>query len=206
MNKYTESDIPFSEKLKNFWFYNKNKVLIIGFFVVATVYSIVFLLMQPKPDYTILLAARCQQSSDMLADMKSYLANYGRDVNGDGKVTIDIIDCCADGADAKAATQFFSKLEMDDTAIYLLDDEKLDYLRKYFSEDGEDAFLRVFDGTDDLSCKDSKFDERYEQTYGTLHFIIRNPEKSNIGKDAENTIQNAIELVNNTVRDKPTAQ
>lgn len=203
MDKYTKVDMPFSKRLENFWFYNKIKVLIIGFFTVATIYSLVVLLTTPKPDYTILLAAQIPSVSRSLEELKTELQSYGEDINGDGKVVVDVYDCCtSENADnSTASVQFFSQLDIDEILIYMLDDTKLKSIRDYYKDEGDSAFLAVFDGEDVISCKDSDFDKKFSETYGTLQFLIRNPENSNIkSEDAKKSVEPSIDFAKNIAK------
>lgn len=204
MQKYTGADIPFSQKVENFWFYNKAKVLIIGFFVIATVYTAVILLSQPKADYTILFAAECEPYSDVLESLRSDLEAYGKDRNGDGKVTVEIIDCCSMGGDATASVQFYSSLEIDESMLYLLDDAKAATVKKYFSDEVE-PFLSAFDGEQALSLKGSDIDKKYNDKYGSLVFMIRNPRNSKFeASDPDSVARDCAEFAENTAQGKKT--
>lgn len=199
MDKYTKVDMPFSKRLENFWFYNKAKVLIIGFFAVATIYSSILLLTTPDPDYTILLAAEIPAAPRSIEELSTELETYGEDINGDGKVVVDVYDCCTskDADNANASVQFYSQLEIDEILIYMLDDTKLITIRDYY--DGKaDSFLTAFDGEDAISCRGSDFDKKFNETYGTLHFLIRNPENSNIkSEDAKRSVEPSIDFAKN---------
>ncbi len=207
MDKYTKVDMPFSKRLENFWFYNKAKVLIIGFFAVATIYSLVVLLTTPNPDYKIMLAADIPSASRSLEELTTELEAYGKDVNGDGKVVVDVYDCCTskDADNATASVQFVTQLDIDEILIYMLDDTKLKYVREYFEDEGESAFLTAFDGKDNISCKGSDFDKKFGETYGTLKILIRNPENSNIkSEDAEKAVDPSITFAENIANSKKT--
>ena len=206
MDKYTKIDMPLSKRLENFWFYNKTKVLIIGFFVVATLYSLILLLTTPDPDYTILLAAEIPAAPRSIEQLTTELEAYGEDVNGDGKVVVDVYDCCTskDADNANASVQFYSQLEIDEILIYMLDDTKLITIRDYYSGK-DDAFLTAFDEKDTISCRGSDFDKNFNETYGTLQFLIRNPEKSNIkSEDAEKIVDASIKFAKNVANSKKT--
>lgn len=203
MEKYTKVDMPFSKRLENFWFYNKYKVLIIGFFAVATIYSLIILLTSPKPDYTILLSAKLPSSSRPVEDFRRELESYGEDQNGDGKVTVEIVDCCvAEGMDISTpSVQFVSQLKIDEIVIYMLDDTKLEYVRDYYEDEGDSAFVSAFDGKDIISCKDSDFGKKFNNSYGELYFLIRNPENANIkSDDIDQTVSSSINFVKNVAQ------
>lgn len=85
----TEKQIK-KEKRENFWYYNKTK-FIVGFCVIAAV----LLAWQPwnttiQPDYRVGLMSKYYWNDDQISELESMLRPYGKDLNGDGVVTVQV--------------------------------------------------------------------------------------------------------------------
>lgn len=79
-----------SDKAKNWWYYNKKKLLaavLAAAFVVVFVCSIIF---KVKPDYTIAIMSEATLDQGIISMMQEQLKAYGRDLNGDGQVIVQI--------------------------------------------------------------------------------------------------------------------
>ena len=78
------------DKLSNFWYHYKWAVIIGAVVAVFLVVLIVQLVTRDDPDYRVLLATE-EMMSDAWADvLGEELAAYGRDIDGDGKVEVDV--------------------------------------------------------------------------------------------------------------------
>lgn len=116
---------------KNWWYYNKVKVLV-GILLAAVVayfvYSVFFTV---KPDYTIAVVNQISLDQSALDIMGDHIADYGEDLNGDGKVIVNVVNysvdtaAAADPSYAQALQAFYVKFAGDmssgDSMIWLHD-------------------------------------------------------------------------------------
>lgn len=88
--KAEQSDKTPHGKWENFWFYHKWHVLIGAAVILVIVWSIVSSMQTVKPDYTVGLLTQTSYPDTVVDDLASGLEKYGKDVNGDGKVVVEI--------------------------------------------------------------------------------------------------------------------
>lgn len=117
--------------MKNFWFYYKKHVLI-GLAVLAVLtYLGIRKAATPSPDYHIALVQAEPCSEEELAALEERFTAAGTDVNGDGKVLVQIHTYFVDlkvGSDSMGTTQANPVAELDAdligkvSGIFLLED------------------------------------------------------------------------------------
>lgn len=78
------------DKFANWWYYNKKILLLVVFLVACAISIAVSIFGQEKPDYNIALANAYAIDENAIAIAEKHIANYGEDLNGDGKVIVDI--------------------------------------------------------------------------------------------------------------------
>lgn len=83
---------PNSPKLKwdNFWFYHKWHVLVAIAIVLLVGFFIHDMISKVNPDYEIGLITQTTYSTDVTDQLEHQLANLGKDLNGDGKVIVQV--------------------------------------------------------------------------------------------------------------------
>lgn len=90
-----ESIVPktFKEKFKNFWFYNRFAIL--GVLFVAVVLTVGIVQCASRIDYDISIVLYISNPIDdgKTERMAEYFEKYCEDVNGDGKVNVEILNC-----------------------------------------------------------------------------------------------------------------
>lgn len=76
--------------LENFWYHHKWKVILGGIFLAIGVFLLVHTLSRTEPDYLICLVS--MQEVDVRANerLEEILEQYGEDLNGDGKVVVEV--------------------------------------------------------------------------------------------------------------------
>ncbi|MEG1426909.1 MAG: hypothetical protein RSC76_04395 [Oscillospiraceae bacterium] len=80
------------DKFKNWWYYNK-KPLFIGILVVGALVSMVLsVVFKVKPDYTIAIMSEAYLDDSGISIVENHLADYGEDLNGDGKVIVTLVN------------------------------------------------------------------------------------------------------------------
>lgn len=76
--------------LENFWYHHKWKVILGGAFLAIGVFLLVHTLSRTDPDYLICLVSMQEVDSNAAERLETILEQYGEDLNGDGKVVVEI--------------------------------------------------------------------------------------------------------------------
>ena len=109
--------------LENFWYHHKVGIMIVSVTLVALTVIIVQTVTRVRPDYTAVLVTENALMSEEVAYLEQVLADYGEDVNGDGKVVVDINNLFLGGkvyANQDANAQALQmQLITGDTLLYL---------------------------------------------------------------------------------------
>ena len=77
-------------KWGNFWFYHKWHVLIGAAVVLVAAWIIVSTVQTVRPDYTVGLLSQTPYPDTVLDSLAQGLEKYGKDLNGDGKVVVQV--------------------------------------------------------------------------------------------------------------------
>ncbi|MBR5524739.1 MAG: hypothetical protein IKU51_05700 [Clostridia bacterium] len=77
----------------NFWYHHKWTFWGVLFGVVVLVVLVVQLVTRDPADYTILLVTKDAYMDEQIRAMEMLMTPYGRDLDGDGKVEVDIQNC-----------------------------------------------------------------------------------------------------------------
>ena len=78
------------EKWENFWYYYKKPFWIIVFIIAAILIVTDPFHPTPKPDYTVGVIGSKYWSDELQTALENALTPYGEDLNGDGKVIVDV--------------------------------------------------------------------------------------------------------------------
>lgn len=196
------------EKTENWWFYHK-KHLIIGILAAALVvyffYSVVF---QPKPDYKIALMNQIALEDSALTILENQIAKYGEDLNGDGKVLVEISNYALTSEDDAYAPQMYQalivKFSVDisegESMIWLHDKAGYDFMTKQVDGafepldagntlEGDDTVIEFTNvpglaKTDFSGYQGIGFDEELlNGVMGMLRVSIREPKNSTIERN-----------------------
>ncbi len=85
--------LSFKEKLKNIWYHDKIAIISVTFIIVAVAFFIAQCVSKPKYDMTVVVFSH-EIAGDVNCDkMAEYLKQYCDDINGDGEVNINVINC-----------------------------------------------------------------------------------------------------------------
>lgn len=141
------------KKWEHFWYYNKWYVIVALFLAVFTAICVSQCNGRTKYDYTAMLFCDYQLSDIQSEAIADSLALYGEDVNGDGKVLVDVINCSYDKhTDYNTRTIKSSKIQAnltnENVLLYITDDHAFDY---YTGALYEDFFVNL-----NLPAKDGK--------------------------------------------------
>lgn len=78
------------EIYKNWWYYHKGMIagiIAVAAFIFYIIYSVVT---KVSPDYQVALLTSVSLPEEVIVQMQDYLEDYGEDLNGDGKVDVQI--------------------------------------------------------------------------------------------------------------------
>ncbi len=128
------------EKWEHFWYYNKWYVIVAAILALFTALCISQCSNRTKYDYTAMLFCDYELSDIQTEDIADSLARFGEDVNGDGKVLVDVINCSYDkNTDYSARTSKTSKIQANltnqEVLLYITDDHAFDYYTGTLFED-----------------------------------------------------------------------
>lgn len=131
--KEMTKNLPFKERLANFWYYKKWWVIaaIAAVIVIAiTVYEIATM---PQYDLIVGYYSETGISDESLEKLKNTLAQYSQDINNDGKITVSITPMQASresetDEQAVVETRLMSELTGGDNMLYICDQAYRDYL------------------------------------------------------------------------------
>ncbi len=76
--------------LENFWYHHKVGVLVGGFILFALIVLIEQTVNRERPDYTVVLVTKQAYLSEEVTYFENVLKTYGKDVNGDGEVIVQM--------------------------------------------------------------------------------------------------------------------
>jgi hypothetical protein len=88
--KAVQADKTPHGKWENFWYYNKWKVIFGLFVAVVVVWSIVSSVTAEQADYTVGLLTEKGYPDSVLDTLCTEMEKYGKDLNGDGKVVVQV--------------------------------------------------------------------------------------------------------------------
>jgi len=119
-----------TEKLKNFWFYNKIKIIAVSIAVIFFAFAVSQCVNRVDYDLKIVLFAYSpvlDQNTDAIAD---YFESICEDVNGDGEVNVSIVNCSYDkkNKDNTKLTKLQTMIVGEPSAmLYITDNDSIHY-------------------------------------------------------------------------------
>lgn len=121
----------FEEKVKNYWYHYKVHTLLILFVAAVLAIGITQCATAPKYDAKIALYTNDYYLTDHTDFLADYFAQYYTDINGDGEVTVQILDCSytTEGTfdsdyTRSQGTKLNSLLTSDENVLLFIVDEK----------------------------------------------------------------------------------
>lgn len=113
-------------KLENFWYYYKVHTMVALAMVVIIAIGVSQCASVEKYDYSVVLYMSKSISEDVTDVIADQLAAYGTDQNGDGKVTVEIINCSYGDDDTARMNQIGklqARLTMAQSILFIVDDD-----------------------------------------------------------------------------------
>lgn len=220
---HPDAEAPMSPKQKrqNWWYYNKFILLLIVLLALVVGSIIYSVASQVDPDYTIGLMTTYSMPETGLQQLEECILPYADDRNGDGKVTVSVLNYVISGDEADyqmleaSLVRFTADATVNTCIIYLHDETSFQLLENNF-----DGFFQYSDGTpmpegatdfenamvpwDEVKAfaeftptmaeNDSWTVENYQTLYSKLRVSLRAAEGSSIEKD-----QKAMEYYEDSV-------
>lgn len=123
----------FKEKLNNFWYHYKIHTILASFLIVVLAVSVTQCARRPKYDLEILYFAYKPAIDAQTLSMGDYFQKFAEDVNGDGEVNINVINCSVNDSN-KDPSRFtmFSKVQAilaseETVSVYVVDQKAMEY-------------------------------------------------------------------------------
>lgn len=88
--------LTFGEKLQNIWFHDKFAIIIIGLLIIAIALLVTQCATKTVYDANIVLFTHTMTGDPNCDKMGEYLKPYCKDINGDGEVNVNVINCSID--------------------------------------------------------------------------------------------------------------
>lgn len=140
-----------AEKSENFWYHYKVHVFLISFVVLFMSIGIWQCAKKPKYDAQIVLRTNCYYTDRQIELVENYLLPYFTDINGDGEVKIQVVDCSynTDGTfDSQYVTGLAQKLQAyvssePSVQLYLFDERTLQMFNDWAK--GYDGFFAEYE-------------------------------------------------------------
>lgn len=128
-----KEEIPQTPKSRweNFWYHHKLKFWLILFALVVLVILVVQIVKKDDPDYRVMFITEEPYTDADLKELAAYLEQYGEDLDGDGKVEVQIENCTftADQSRNSSIQQIQAHLVAGDRMFFIWDAEGYDYFK-----------------------------------------------------------------------------
>ena len=171
---------------ENFWYHHKLKFWLITFAVVVLAILVVQIIRKDDPDYRVLLITADTYLEPELEELAAYLEPYGMDLDGDGKVEVQIENCCftADQHQNSSIQQLQAHLVAGDRMFFMWDPNGYKYFKKTVLNwsDSDMDFLATIpvldaglmeDGKVWNWSEDARRSDALKQRWPSLYFGVR---------------------------------
>ena len=154
--KYGEIPKDLKGKIGHYWYYYK-WMIIAGVCVIGLVILfLVQVVFKPKADYTIVLGMDTYVMDEQIEPIRDYLEQFAEDVNGDGKIKIDIYNMTGSLDDTQnrdlQSKRFTSEMMLGNITLVIADQDFYAFVKgdEVFSDDYGDENIRGYNwcGTD----------------------------------------------------------
>ena len=139
--------VTFREKWDNFWYYYKGRTLLIAFLVLVFGITGWQFFTRENPDYIVMLAMDKTVPADVTEALEDYLDDFGEDLNGDGKVAVQIYDVSSSNNTEirqANATKMIAELQNGEVMLFVVDSVYFDKLNG----------MQVFEQRDEFPDRD----------------------------------------------------
>ena len=126
-----KAPVTFREKWDNFWYYYKGRTLLIAFLVLVFGITGWQFVTREKPDYTVMLAMDKPVPTEVVEALEGELARFGEDLNGDGKVVVQVYDVSSSSnkeIQTANSTKMMGELQNGEVMLFFVDEVYFDKL------------------------------------------------------------------------------
>lgn len=123
----------FKKKWENYWYHYKWHTWAAVFIVLVLIVCIKSMVDKPRYDYEIMLINSKGVMDDAVTAMEEELAKYGEDLNGDGEVTVGVVQNTFNPSDPAGSqinmvsqTKIMAMLQTGETMVFITDDASYD--------------------------------------------------------------------------------
>ena len=134
------------EKIANFWFHYKWHTIAAVLAAIIVAVSVTQCATAVKNDFAVVVFSYSSLSDTQLAPLKAYMEDMCEDINGDGTVSIQFVNCSYNksGNNGQYEYTMLTKLQAilageDNALLYISDDESHKYL---FESDGTEGLFK----------------------------------------------------------------
>ncbi len=141
----------FWEKLKNIWFHDGKVIIVAIIFIVIAVFLVAQCINKPKYDIQIVYYSYTYALDENIEGMEKYFEKYAKDINGDGEINVNVINCSytKDDTSLNIKNTYETRLQATVTAeanalLYITDAESYKHFTDIFGDkffDGEPVSL-----------------------------------------------------------------
>ncbi len=126
--------LTFGEKLKNIWYHDKFAIIVIGIIIIAIAALITQCATKTKYDTTVVVFTHTMTGDPNCEKIGEYLKPYCTDINGDGEVNINVVNCSINGLENSQhsftnRSKMQSLIATDASALlFITDNDSYEYL------------------------------------------------------------------------------
>ena len=203
---------------ENFWYHHKLKFWLILFAVAVAVTAVVQMVTRDEPDYRVLLITETAYMQNELEAIATMLEPYGTDIDGDGKVEIQVENCLygknVDQTRNSGVQQVQAHLVAADRMFFIWEPNTYKTFMRSLQTEGEEvAFLTPITVESkhlnaDRTLYNWKGDprpiEELTKRAPDLYFGVRLPQGT--AANAQELHEQSFELLENFIADKKVAE
>lgn len=133
--------LTFGEKVKNIWYHDKFAIVVVAILVVAIALLVTQCATKTKYDATVVVFTYEITGDPNCAKMGEYLKPYCTDINGDGEVNVNVVNCSINDKDENNNYNYTNRskvqslLATDASALlFITDDDAYQYLMSLSDE------------------------------------------------------------------------
>ena len=119
--------------LENYWYHYKWATIISAFLIAVFIFTFIQFITRESPDYVVMTAFDRYVPSEITDVMSAELAKYGEDLNGDGKVIVDIYDVSTSdnrSIQQSNVTKMMAELQRGEIMLFIVDGTYFDKLNE----------------------------------------------------------------------------
>ena len=129
--------IEWKERLSHFWYYYKWPVMITALVVIILAFFTVQCANRTKADYSVVLYLNQSVSLEQRIALQEMLARSGEDINGDGKVEVEVFDVSFSNKETNTNVvsanriKAMGQMSLSDTMIHITDEVRFPEYKEY---------------------------------------------------------------------------